>query len=66
MAPVLVACDNTGGVVLVVQVPGSIGVDKHAIGVVHEILHGVSKKVVRLRFQYRLLTCGGLKCTLGR
>lgn len=66
MAPVLVACDNTGGVVLVVQVPGSIGVDEHAIGIVHEILHEVSKNVGRPRFQDRLPTCGGLKWTLGR
>jgi hypothetical protein len=35
---VLVACDNSGGIVLIVQVPGSIGFDEHAIGIVHEVL----------------------------
>ena len=66
MTPVLVTSNDARSIVLVVQVPGSIGVDEHAIGIVHEILHEVSKNVGRPRFQDRLPTCGGLKWTLGR
>jgi hypothetical protein len=38
MTPVLVTGYDTGGIVLVVQVPGAVCIDEHAIGIVHEIL----------------------------
>ena len=44
MAPMLVAGDNAGGVVLVVQMPGTVCINEHAIGIVHEVLEaGLSK-----------------------
>lgn len=38
MAPVLISSNNAGGIVLVVQMPGTVCIDKHAIGIVHEVL----------------------------
>jgi hypothetical protein len=38
VAPVLVASNDAGGVVLVVQMPGTICINEHAIGIVHEVL----------------------------
>lgn len=38
MTPVLVSCDNTFWVILVVQMPSAIAVAEHAIGVIHEML----------------------------
>jgi hypothetical protein len=38
MAPMLVASNDTRGIVLVVQVPGAVSIDEHTIGIVHEIL----------------------------
>jgi hypothetical protein len=38
MTPVLVTSNDTGGIVLVIQVPGAICINEHAIGIVHEIL----------------------------
>jgi hypothetical protein len=38
MTPVLVTSNDTRGIVLVVQVPGAVCINEHAIGIVHEIL----------------------------
>jgi hypothetical protein len=41
MAPVLVTGNNTCGIVLIVQVPGAVCINEHAIGIVHEILMAI-------------------------
>ena len=66
MTPVLIACNDAGCVVLIVQVPCSVRVDEHAIWIVHEILGEVSDMAGGLPCRSQLPTCGGLKCTLGR
>jgi hypothetical protein len=38
MAPMLVASNDAGGIVLIVQMPGTVCINEHAIGIVHEIL----------------------------
>lgn len=48
MAPVLIACNDAGCVVLIVQVPGALRIDKHAIWIVHEILGEVSDMACEL------------------
>jgi hypothetical protein len=40
MTPVLVTSNDTGGIVLVVQVPGAVCINEHAIGIVHKVLMG--------------------------
>jgi hypothetical protein len=44
MTPMLVSSNNAGGVVLVVQMPGTVCVYEHAIGIVHEVL-GVDRQL---------------------
>ena len=38
MTPMLVSSDDAGGIVLVVQMPGTVCVNEHAVGIVHEVL----------------------------
>jgi hypothetical protein len=38
MTPVLVTSNDASGIILVVQVPGTVCIDEHAIGIVHEVL----------------------------
>jgi hypothetical protein len=38
MTPVLVSSNDSSGIVLVVQMPGTVCVDEHAIRIVHEVL----------------------------
>ena len=42
MTPVLVSSNDACGVVLVVQMPGTVCIDEHAIGIVHEVLGKIS------------------------
>jgi hypothetical protein len=41
MTPVLVTGYDTRGIVLVVQVPGAVRINEHAIGIVHKVLMGM-------------------------
>lgn len=38
MTPMLVASNEAGWVVLVIQMPCPVGVDEHAVGIIHEML----------------------------
>jgi len=44
MTPMLVSSDDSGSVILVVKMPGTVGIDEHAIGIVHEVL-GVDRQL---------------------
>jgi hypothetical protein len=52
MTPVLVASYDTRGIVLVVQVPGAVCINEHAIGIVHEIL-----MAMQLAYKTRTFRC---------
>ena len=62
MTPVLVASNDAGGVVLVVQMPGTVCVNEHASGIVHKVLRAIVNHIDQI-FAVRggeSRTCGGL------
>jgi len=63
MTPVLVTSNDARGVVLVVQMPSTVRIDEHAIGIVHEVL-GKPLSATRMKHLHPVVgvfhTCGGL------
>lgn len=64
MAPMLVTRDYISGIILIVQMPKTISIAEHAIGVIHEML---GRRKVNLRTVCAIvIACNRCSCWYGK